>query len=70
MRSILRPSHLLLPLAALLALPLAVPPLGPAPALAQAGAEMVKLTFPNADVRDVLTQYELLVGKRVLYDNT
>jgi type II secretion system protein D len=31
---------------------------------------MVKLTFPNADVRDVLTQYELLVGKRVLYDNT
>ncbi len=70
MRSILRPSHLLLPLAALFALPLTVPPLGPVPALAQAGAEMVKLTFPNADVRDVLTQYELLVGKRVLYDNT
>ncbi len=70
MRSILRPSHLLLPLAALIALPLAVPPLGPVPVLAQAGSEMVKLTFPNADVRDVLTQYELLVGKRVLYDNT
>jgi type II secretion system protein D len=75
MRSILRPSHLLIPLAALIALPLAVPPLGPVRALAQAGSaqagsEMVKLTFPNADVRDVLTQYELLVGKRVLYDNT
>ena len=70
MRFILRPPHLLLPLAALFALPLTVPPLGPVPALAQAGAEMVKLTFPNADVRDVLTQYELLVGKRVLYDNT
>jgi general secretion pathway protein D len=70
MRSILRPSHLLIPLAALVALPLAVPPFGPVPVLAQAGAEMVKLTFPNADVRDVLTQYELLVGKRVLYDNT
>ncbi len=70
MRSILRPFHLLLPLAALIAIPLAVPPLGSVPVLAQAGAEMVKLTFPNADVRDVLTQYELLVGKRVLYDNT
>jgi type II secretion system protein D len=70
MRSILRPFHLLIPLAALLAIPLAVPPLGSVPVLAQAGAEMVKLTFPNADVRDVLTQYELLVGKRVLYDNT
>jgi type II secretory pathway component GspD/PulD (secretin) len=70
MRSILRPSHFLLPLVALLALPLAVPPLGQIPVQAQAGAEMVKLTFPNADVRDVLTQYELLVGKRVLYDNT
>ncbi|NBV87053.1 MAG: hypothetical protein EBS01_12515, partial [Verrucomicrobia bacterium] len=33
-------------------------------------SEMVKLTFPNADVRDVLTQYELLVGKRLIYDNT
>lgn len=31
---------------------------------------MVKLTFPNADIRDVLTQYELLVGKHVIYDNT
>ena len=70
MRSILRPFHLLIPLAALVAIPLAVPPLGSVPVLAQAGAEMVKLTFPNADVRDVLTQYELLVGKRVLYDNT
>ena len=33
-------------------------------------SEMVKLIFPNADVRDVLTQYELLVGKRLIYDNT
>ncbi len=33
-------------------------------------SEMVKLTFPNADVRDVLTQYELLVGKRLIYDNS
>ncbi len=30
---------------------------------------MVKLTFPNADVRDVLAQYELLVGKHLVYDN-
>ena len=66
----MRSSPFLFPLVALLALPLAVPPLGQVPVQAQAGAEMVKLTFPNADVRDVLTQYELLVGKRVLYDNT
>jgi general secretion pathway protein D len=33
------------------------------------GSEMVKLTFPNADVRDVLAQYELLVGKHLIYDN-
>ena len=31
--------------------------------------EMVKLTFPNADVRDVLAQYELLVGKHLIFDN-
>jgi type II secretion system protein D len=36
----------------------------------RAQGEMVKLTFPNADIRDVLTQYELLVGKHVIYDNT
>lgn len=59
----------MLPLAALVAAPLGVP----APLLAQADraqGEMVKLTFPNADVRDVLTQYELLVGKHIIYDNT
>jgi general secretion pathway protein D len=70
MRPILRPHHLLFFSVALFGLPMAVPPLGPAKLRAQAGGEMVKLTFPNADVRDVLTQYELLVGKRVLYDNT
>jgi general secretion pathway protein D len=70
MRLTLRPHLFLLPLAAFVALPLALPPFGPVPLRAQAGGEMVKLTFPNADVRDVLTQYELLVGKRVLYDNT
>ncbi|MEK0447049.1 MAG: hypothetical protein RLZZ399_2370 [Verrucomicrobiota bacterium] len=30
---------------------------------------MVKLTFPNADVRNVLQQYEILVGKHLIYDN-
>ncbi len=30
---------------------------------------MVTLRFPNADVRDVLSQYEILVGKRLVYDN-
>jgi type II secretion system protein D len=30
---------------------------------------MVTLRFPNADVRDVLAQYEILVGKRLVYDN-
>ena len=70
MRSLLRFHPLFIFSAALIALPLGVPPLGPVRLEAQAGGEMVKLTFPNADVRDVLTQYELLVGKRVLYDNT
>lgn len=28
-----------------------------------------KLTFPNSDIRDVLAQYEFLVGKRLIYDN-
>jgi len=59
----------MLPLAALVAAPFSVP----APLIAQADraqGEMVKLTFPNADIRDVLTQYELLVGKHIIYDNT
>lgn len=59
----------MLPLAALVAAPFSVP----APLIAQvdrAQGEMVKLTFPNADIRDVLTQYELLVGKHIIYDNT
>ena len=34
-----------------------------------AAGEMVKLTFPNADVRDVLAMYETLVGKRLILDN-
>ena len=42
---------------------------GSASAQRTVGAEMVKLTFPNADVRDVLAQYELLVGKHLVYDN-
>jgi general secretion pathway protein D len=44
---------------------------GERPLLAQrsVGSEMVKLTFPNADVRDVLGQYELLVGKHLIFDN-
>lgn len=59
----------MLPLAALVAAPFSVP----VPLIAQADraqGEMVKLTFPNADIRDVLTQYELLVGKHIIYDNT
>ncbi len=65
----LRSSLLLLPLVALVAAPFG----SPVPLYAQADrtqVEMVKLTFPNADVRDVLTQYELLVGKHIIYDNT
>ena len=64
-----RSSCFMLPLAALVAAPFSVP----APLIAQADraqGEMVKLTFPNADIRDVLTQYELLVGKHIIYDNT
>lgn len=59
----------MLPLAALVAAPLSVP----IPLVAQADraqGEMIKLTFPNADIRDVLTQYELMVGKHIIYDNT
>ena len=39
------------------------------PAQNAAQGEMVTLRFPNADVRDVLSQYEILVGKRLVYDN-
>ena len=41
----------------------------PAPAQNPALGDMVSLRFPNADVRDVLAQYEILVGKRLIYDN-
>ncbi|MEI6712397.1 MAG: secretin N-terminal domain-containing protein [Verrucomicrobiota bacterium] len=41
----------------------------PVPAQKPASGEMVKLTFPNADVRDVLEQYASMVGKRLIYDN-
>ena len=67
-----RPYLLLFPavaIATLLAGPLSVPVALYAQA-DRAQGEMVKLTFPNADVRDVLSQYELLVGKRLIYDNT
>ncbi|RFC42601.1 MAG: Type II secretory pathway component GspD/PulD (secretin), partial [Verrucomicrobia bacterium] len=65
----MRSSCFLLPLAALVAAPFAVPQLLQAQ-VDRAQGEMIKLTFPNADVRDVLTQYELLVGKHIIYDNT
>ena len=70
-----RPSLLLYPALAL-AVSVAGPLSAPVASYAQADrgqagqSELVKLTFPNADVRDVLTQYELLVGKRLIYDNT
>ena len=41
----------------------------PVPAQNAAQGDMVTLRFPNADVRDVLSQYEILVGKRLIYDN-
>ena len=68
----LRPYLLLFPavaIASFLAGPVSVPVALYAQA-DRAQGEMVKLTFPNADVRDVLSQYELLVGKRLIYDNT
>lgn len=67
-----RPYLLLFPAVAISTF-LAVPVSAPVAVYAQADraqGEMVKLTFPNADVRDVLSQYELLVGKRLIYDNT
>ena len=65
----MRSSCFLLPLAALVAAPFSVPLVLQAQ-VDRAQGEMIKLTFPNADVRDVLTQYELLVGKHIIYDNT
>jgi len=68
----LRPYLLLFPAVAIASF-LAGPVSAPVALYAQADraqGEMVKLTFPNADVRDVLSQYELLVGKRLIYDNT
>ena len=69
----LRISRLSLPLVALLAIVTGVSIGVPLPGFAQvdkAQSEMIKLTFPNAEVRDVLTQYEMLVGKKIISDNT
>lgn len=65
----LHPRSSLIPLAVLVAASTGTYPSVQAQA-DRAQGEMVKLTFPNADIRDVLTQYELLVGKHVIYDNT
>ncbi len=42
----------------------------PAPISAADGDELVKLQLPNFDVRDVLSYYERLTGKRLVIDNT
>src|SRR5581483_2712495 len=40
------------------------------PTTGAATEEMVRLQYPNADVKDVLALYERLTGKRVVYDNS
>ena len=40
------------------------------PASARVSQEMVKLEFPNADVKDVLAFYGRLTNKQIVYDNT
>jgi general secretion pathway protein D len=47
-----------------------LPPAAAAPANPQPGApQMVRLQFPNSDVVDVLHEYELLTGKKLVMDN-
>ena len=40
-----------------------------APAQQQAAQQMVRLQFPNSDVVDVLHEYEVLTGKKLVMDN-
>jgi type II secretion system protein D len=45
------------------------PGAGAAPAQQQGRQQMVRLQFPNSDVVDVLHEYELLTGKKLVTDN-
>jgi type II secretion system protein D len=45
------------------------PPRAPAPALPQAGGDLVTVQYPNSDVADVLRFYETLTGKKMVMDN-
>ncbi len=51
--------------------PIVVPPVAGVPGPgSSAGEEMVQMQLPNADVRDVLSYYERLTGKRLVLDST
>src|SRR5258707_2865377 len=50
--------------------PIVLPPVAPVPGSSSSpgGEEMVQMQLPNADVRDVLSYYERLTGKRLVLD--
>ncbi len=51
--------------------PIVVPPVASVPGTPVGGGEeMVQMQLPNADVRDVLSYYERLTGKRLVLDST
>jgi general secretion pathway protein D len=52
--------------------PIVMPPVAPVPGTASSpgSEELVQMQLPNADVRDVLSYYERLTGKRLVLDST